>query len=161
MSSVAEILQLRAPLEEGIKSALNTAGYKAVTRQDLAFQKETPRIEIKCQIGQATGHRNFCPDGILRFDGWRFNLNAQVISFPIDGAVSTSHESFVGEVRSLFSSFAQSTWADTTNFPNAIIAEPLRDSGTQDTLKATDGTEYTVLSYSGIVSVRPEAWPNT
>ena len=159
MSTAAEILQLRAPLEAGIKAALEAAGITVVTRQALEFQKATPRVEIKCLVGQATGHRNFCPDGILRFDGFRFQLTAQVVTFPQDAAPSTDHETYVGQVRSVFSGIAQSTWADITNFPNAIIAEPLRDSGTQDTLKADNGLEYTILSYTSIVSVRTTAWP--
>lgn len=161
MPTVAEILQLRGPLEESLRTwflAQDPVIY-AATRQNIEFQKKTPRVEIKAMIGQATGHRNICPDRILRYDAWRFQLGIQVVTMLKPSSVNESHESYVGTVREKCAVVAQESWSDLVNFPHSYMAEPLRDTGTQDTLKTTDGFEYSTLGYSGIIVIRQTAWP--
>lgn len=160
MSAIVDILQLRGPLEESVRTSFVAAGYAAVTRQNFpqSFQQARPRFEIKALIGAATGHRIQCPDNIVRFDRWRFTLNVQVVT-NTSGTDATTHEAHVGYARAFLMTLAQVSWTDTTNFPNTLIAEPLRETGSSSYLKAEDGVEYTTLNYAGVVSVRETAWP--
>lgn len=161
MAAISDILQLRAPIEESMRAYFLGVNIFAVTRQNQEFVKKTPRIEIKALIGQATGHFNFCPDGKLRYDCFRFQFSVQAVTMIKATGPDANHELFVGKVREYVSSMAYASWTDTTNFPNTLIAEPLRDTGTQDTLASKDGMEYSVLSYSGIISIRKTAWPTS
>lgn len=165
MATVAELMQLREPLEESIRAALVAQGLSAVTRKTFPskFQQARPRHEIKCIIGQATGHMFSCPDGHIRYDGWRFNLAWQVVTNPknSNNEDNSTHEEHVGIARAYASTLAQNSWSDATNFPNTLIAEILRETGAPSTLKAQDGVEYTTLNFSGIICIRQTAWPET
>lgn len=159
--TLQELMRIRPALEDAIKAALVAGGISAINRSDIDFQRETPRAEIKCLLNAATGHRQVCPDGVVRYDSWRFSLYVQVVTFTEEAGVSAAHEDYIGVVRAVLSELAQKSWTDETNFPTVLIAEPLRDGTVSDTLKAEDGTEYSTLSFNSIVSVRQTAWPTT
>ena len=156
------IFKLRSALEEAIRSWFVSQDIAAITRQNQPanFIQARPRVEIRCRIGAATGRRHICPDGILRFDAWAFDLAINAVTSP-DGnqAQNTLHEDYLALIRSYASSLGgPSCFLDTANFPLHYIAEPIRDGGTDDTLKTEEGVEYSVLTYSGIFCIRHSAW---
>jgi len=161
MSALDDLYQLRSQVEENTRTLFEANEIIALTRTNAPeeFQQVTPRVEIKCTIGAATGHRFPCPDGFARFDRWRFNLAIQAVTRPAKDGVSALHEQFLGRIRNLCSTLAQSTWEDTGTFPNIRIAEPLRDTGDNNTLKSSSGCEYSVLSFAGTLCIRESAWP--
>ena len=165
MTDLTAIYNLRTSIEENIRTVFTAAGFAALTRQNQPqqFQQTTPRVEIKVDIGPATGRRHYCPDGKLRFDAWTVQFGVQCITRPsaVDGQ-NTQHDLYVGQVRSFMSELGGETnFSDSGNFPNHYLAEPVRDSGSPNTLKAEDGVEYTILGYTGIVCVRKSAWPSS
>lgn len=161
MSALDDLYQLRSEFEENIRTLFAAQEIAAVTRANwpVEFQQFTPRVEIKCAIGPATGHRFPCPDGTARFDRWRFNLAIQVVTRPSNDGQNALHEVLIGRIRNNCSTLAQSTWGDISTFPNIRIAEPLRDSGDSSTLRTQDGCEYTTVGFSGILCIRESAWP--
>jgi hypothetical protein len=161
MSPLDDLYQLRLQAEESIRLAFVAAEIMAVTRATgpAEFQQATPRVEIKLSIGAANGHRHICPDRIARFDRWRCTLSIQCVTRPVGDGVSGLHEAFCGRVRNFCSTLAQQTWTDTDNFPNHRFAEPLRDAGDTNTLKANEGCEYTVIPFTGTICIRESAWP--
>lgn len=171
-ASIFTIMKLREQLEDGpdktkvqgIAGQFEIAQMATKTRQNKPsqFQQERPRVEIKVSIGQATGHRHIFTDNSTAYDEWSFILAAQFVTAPNpDPAQNMIHSDYVAKGRDILFNLAQRSWNDTDNFPNLLIAEPLRDAGTDDYLKADDGVEYTTLSYAGIVRVRSAAWPDT
>jgi hypothetical protein len=148
----------------GLNAVLTAKGFSVFTRLNGvdAFQKVLPRVELKAEIGEATGHRIVCPDGVLRFDYFNFRLAVQATTSPQNvPANNEQHEIFLATVREAISAIGgNESLADTVNFPNVFIAEYLKDSGTSDYLREKDGTEYSTLSYDGIVCIRPSAFNN-
>lgn len=159
---LSDIYQLRKQGEEGIRSFFTALEITALTRANapMEFQQATPRVEIKLAIGASNGHRFMCPDGIARYDRWRCTLAIQAITRPANDGTSILHEVFLGNIRNVIATLAQTTWTDAVNFPNVRFAEPLRDTGDYNTLKTTEGCEYSVLNFSGTLCVREIAWSN-
>lgn len=159
---IEDLYKLRTALEEGIRLMLSDIQITAITRANSPanFQQVTPRVEIKCSIGQATGHRFLCPDGITRFDRWRVNIGIQCITRPAADGVNAINEVFVSNIRNFCSTLAQVTWTDFNHFPNVRLAEPLKESGGNDTLKAAEACEYSTLGFTGVLCIRETAWTN-
>ncbi len=161
MATLDDIYKLRQQLEESIRLAFVAMDFAAITHQNAPenFKQKTPRVEIKCAIGAANGHRFVCPDGITRYDRWRFTLAIQAVTQPNNqDSLNVLNEDYVSAIRVFCSTLAQISWTSDA-FPNVLIAEPLRDGGSDDTLKAGDGIEYSTLSFTGTVSIRETAWP--
>lgn len=155
-----DLFELRTASEEAIRATFVAMQFTAITRANapVDFQKARPRIEIKCSIGAATGHRFFCPDNIARYDRWRLSLALQCITAPDNDGTSALHEVFTSRVRNTVATLAQQSWSDLVNFPLHRLAEPFRDTGDQSTLKTEEGVEYTVLSFSNVICIRETAW---
>jgi hypothetical protein len=164
-----DIYKLREQLEDkdatqsgGLNAILTGLGFSVFTRLNApeSFQTTRPRLELKAEIGTATGRRFVCPDNVLRFDAFNFSLKVQAVTEPQnDAANNEQHEEYCGQIRAAMSGIGgNESLADTLNFPNIYIAEYLRDNGTFDTLKETEGLEYSVLEYAGIVCIRPTAF---
>lgn len=161
MAELDDIYQLRRQAEENVRQTFEDLDIAAVTRANFPkeFQQKTPRVEIKIAIGAATGHRFVCPDGIARYDRWRFTLAIQAVTKPSNDGTSILHEIFLGRIRTIASTLAQITWTDSDHFPNIRFAEPLRDSGDSNTLKSNEGYESSVVSFTGTICIRESAWP--
>jgi len=163
MSSLDDIYKLRPVLEEAIRATFEAMSFVALTRLNAPekFQQATPRVEIKCRIGAATGRRHIFTDGSMKFDAWRFQAAFQAVTIPVSTESGNStHEDYVARIRAECSSLAQASWSDTQKFPTILIAEPLQDSGTESNLKTDEGSEVSVLTYDGIVCIRTDAWNN-
>jgi len=158
---LADLYQIRRQLEEGIRQLFTDEEFTAVTRANFPqeFQQKTPRLEIKCTIGAATGHRFPCPDGFARYDRWRCVIALQAVTKPANDGTSALQEIFLGRIRRIAATLAQTTWTDTDHFPAIRLAEPLRDAGDNNTLKADQGFEYSMLSFAATVCIRENAWP--
>ena len=163
--------RLREALEDkdksqtgGIRKVLADAGMDVYTRINAVgdWYKKTPRCELKVEIGGATGHRFVCPDGVLRYDFFNFALAIQAVTRPKNKSDDNEqHETFCATIRGAISKLGGNASAlDTDNFPQVIIAEFLRDVGTTDHLKESDGIEYSTMAYAGIVMIRQTAWDN-
>ncbi len=163
MSSLDDIYQLRKSVEENVRQVFEANEFKAFTRQNapVDFKKFRPRVEIKCQIGRATGRRKVFDNGTMKFDAWMLNLAIQAVTEPNNqDALNILHDEYVGRIRAIVSVLAQASWNDVANFPTLYIAEPFRDSGTEDVLKTSEGIEHSTLSFDGIVCIRNAAWTN-
>ena len=163
MPTINELMDLRPAIEEDIRSYLTSQNISAFTRQNAPenFQLVLPRVEIKAQIGGVEGHRFLCPDGQLRYDVWYFNLALMCCTEPENiEADNLLQNQFVALVRGFASTMAQNAYGDLVNFPNHVIAEPLKDSGTDENLKSDDNFEYSVLTFDGKIAIRQEVWPN-
>lgn len=168
---ISDLYRLRENLEDlnsgqlgGLNAILTGVGFQVFTRINAIgeFYKITPRVELKAEIGEATGHRFMCPDNVLRFDYFNFNLAIQCVTRPKNKPANNElHEVYVSTVRAAMSAIGgNESLRDHVNFPSVFIAEFLKDSGTADYLKESDGLEYTTLSYAGIVGIRQTAWSN-
>lgn len=165
---LTDTTQLETELEESAAKVFHATNdvkgnkYFVVTRSNapVDFQKNTPRVEIKCKVGQVTGHKCIrSSDNTTQFDSWRCEYAIQTVVSVTNDGVNALPAEFVSGVREVMNLFAQKSWADTTNFPKLILAEPLRDSGTNINTKAGDGFEYAALGYSGIARIRDAtAW---
>lgn len=157
------IYDIKVGIEEAIAAVFVAMGAVAITRKNApqSNQQPIPRYEIRCSIGAATGRRKVFSNGTMRFDAWNISLAVQAVTSPSnDPANNAQHEAYVGRARNVMSNIAQVSWDDVVNFPSHYLAEPLRDSGTTDQLRAGEAAEYSVLNYGGIICVRSSAWPN-
>lgn len=125
------------------------------------LQKDRQRLELKAAIGAQTGHAFPCPDGRKRFDQWNFQMAIQVVTEPANRPDQNSlHRIFIAQVRACMATIGMATWTDTANWPYHCLAEQLREAGTDETLKADDGVEYSTITFSGVIAVRKDAWPD-
>lgn len=157
------LTNLRPAVEEGFRGLFEAQDIVAITRQNAPanFQTARPRTEIICKIGAATGHRHITPQGVLQFDTWFFELALRAVVAPQnEEANNLLEDDYVSLIRGTASTFGQSTWVDTVNFPNHLIVEALKDTTTDDTLIADDNEEFSILTFSGIVQIRTNAWNN-
>lgn len=161
-TDLTDLYQLESALDASIAAAFAAESIFAVTRANapVDFQKQTPRVEIKCAIGAATGLKKIRgSDSSTMFAAWRVNIAVQTVVQTSNDGTNAAPMQFLGQVRKLMNSLAQTSWNDETNFPNLLLAEPLRDSGTQTQTKQSDGFEYATAGYSGIVMIRDAtAW---
>lgn len=163
MPTIDDLMNLRPALEENVRSYLSSRQVNAFTRRNAPedFQLVIPRVEIKAQIGSATGRRNHCPDGQLRYDVWGFTLALQCVTSPQNvEANNLLQDEFVSLLRGFASTMAQDSLDDIANFPNHVIAEPLRDTETEENIKADNNIEYSVLVFDGKIAIRKNVWPN-
>lgn len=161
--NIATLMNVASALEEGWRGLFAANDIVAITRQNAPenFQTATPRVEIRCKLGAATGHRHVEPPGILHFDTWFFDMAIRCVTRPQNiEADNLLYDDFVSTIRGMAQTFGQSTWVDTVNFPHHIIAEPLKDTTTDDNLKADDNEEFAILTFSGIAQIRTSAWNN-
>lgn len=157
------LTNLRPAVEEGFRGLLCSQGITAYTRQNAPenFQNDRPRVEVLCKIGAATGHRHCAPPGVLQFDTWYFDLALRAVADPQNDELNNLLiDDLVSQLRGMASTFGQSTWEDLVNFPNHLIVEALKDTTTDDSLHADDNEESSVLTFSGIVQIRTNAWNN-
>lgn len=161
------IMNLRPQLEEGFRGLFTQQNINAFTRQNAPenFQTVRPRVEILCRIGGATGHRfvnQVQPQqAVLQFDTFFFDIALRCVVTPQNEEQNNILiDDYVALVRGMASTFGQSTWVDTVNFPTCLIAEALRDTTTDDTMLSDDNEEFSILTFSGIVQVRTNAWTN-
>jgi len=156
---VGSPFNLRTEIEENLRRVFEANEIASVTRQNApaSFQQKRPRVEIKCNIGAATGRRELCVDGYVRDSGFNIQLDLQVVTDPRNEDVQSLNEIMVSKVRSICTTVSQLTWNDLENFPSIFIAEPLHESGSQETLKSENGVEYTILGYVAIVCIRTAA----
>jgi hypothetical protein len=72
-----------------------------------------------------------------------------------------THDQLVARVRGMMKTLAQETWNDQVNFPYHLIVEPLSDTSSDNSLRVEDNEESCVLTFSGVVQIRTNAWTNT
>ena len=156
----SDTYQLEVELEESARKVFEAADIYVLTRTNspAELQQATPRVDIKAAIGAATGLKKIRPsDGNTAWAAWRAQIGVQTVVAQANDGDNILPMAFVSKVRQIMAVFAQNSWADTTNFPNLILAEPLRDSGTNINTKAGDGFEYAAIGYSGIAAIRDTA----
>jgi len=159
---LADLYDIETALEENIRTALIAAGFEKVfTRLNgvVDFQRDRPRLELKVSLGAQNGHFALCDDGNERYDQWAFSLEAEAVTSPENTSdANVLHGVYRAQVRATFSTLAQASQRDTTNFPNHAISQPLRETGTQHMLNPEKGYEASRLTFSGTVAIRAEAF---
>ena len=158
------LYNLRPAIEEGLRGWFTDQMIDAFTRQNApaSFETVRPRVEIEAKIGSATGHRYVTPEGVLYNDTFFFEIAIVAICIPQNiEAADLTIDQYVARIRGMMQTFAQATWADTENFANHLIAEPLKDTTTIDNLKLDDNEEWSTLTFSGIIQIRTNSWTNT
>ena len=162
-ATLNQVLDLQTSVEESVRTYFSGQGFAAFTRVNAPedFQRDRPRVEISTQNNfSATGHRYLCADGVLRFDYFAMAISVQVVTNQkgTDQA-NAEHAQYCASVRAMMSNAAQTSWTDTTNFPNHLIAEHLRETGCSHVVE--NGAEMSAITYAGIVCVRSSAWPTS
>jgi hypothetical protein len=128
-----------------------------ITRENAKeFEKPTDRLEVRFRNGEATGHKQLCPDGFSRPDAWRGQLSIQVIT-ALRNTSENVHGKQRAQVRAFVSMLAQSK--DLSDLLQFHAVNDILDTGTTPTIKSADGYEATTLTYSVHFNVRPDAWP--
>lgn len=157
---LTDISQQETTLEESARQVFAAADIYAVTRTNVQLQTATPRVEIKARVGAATGKRDVRGSTkTMNFSAWYVEYALQTVVAKSNDGTNALPMAFLGAVRDIMRDLAQNSWTDTTNFPNLILAEPLKDSGTNLKTNNTDGFEYATCGYSGISMIRnPAAW---
>ena len=157
------LMDVEPAVAEGVRGWLSAQGIAAYTRQNApgSFQSIRPRVEVLCKLGAATGHRSVI-GGVIYHDTWRFNLALRVVVEPQNEEQSNLvHDQLVSRVRGMMKTFGQATWLDFVNFQYHLIVEPLEDTTSDNSLQAVDNEEFCILTFSGIVQIRTDAWNNT
>ena len=157
------LMNIKPAIEEGVSNWFQAQAISAFTRLNAPqdFKLPRPRVEIVARVSDATGHKHVIA-GVYYSDTWHFDLAIRCIFNPANqSGANQGLEQLVARTRGMMQTFAQATWVDTVNFPYHLIVEPLHDTTTDDTLQADDNEEWTVLTFSGIVQIRTDAWINT
>ena len=156
-------MDIEPAIAEGVRGWLEAYGIAAYTRQNApeSFQSIRPRVECIAKVGASTGHRNVI-GGVLYNDTFAFNLALRVVVEPQNTeVVNLTHDQLVARVRGMMKTLGQATWVDQINFPYHLIVEPLNDTTTDNSLMVEDNEEFCILTFSGIVQIRTNAWNNT
>lgn len=157
------LMNFRPAIEEGLRGWFSAQAIDCFTRQNApeSFQTVRPRVEVMCKGGAATGHK-YVTGGVLYNDAWSIDLAVRIVTEPQNvEANDLTYDQFVSRVRGMMQTFGQATWVDEINFPYHLIVEPLKDTTTDDNLKTDDNEEFAILTFSGTVQVRTDAWNNT
>lgn len=162
MPSLSDLYNLRPVIEENCRLSLIAAGFDLVyTRLNAVadLQKDRKRLELKASVGGQTRDFALCADQQQRRYQWNFQLQIAVVTAPEnDPDANVLHDVFCGQVRATCSTLAQSTWNDTTNWPNHLIAEALIETGTQSDLKTEQGYEVSLITVAGVICIRQESF---
>jgi hypothetical protein len=157
------LMDIEPAVAEGVRGWLTDQAIACYTRRNApeSFQSIRPRIEAICKVGAASGHRSVI-GGVLYHDTWHFNLALRVIVEPQNvEAANLMHDQLISRVRGMMKTFGQATWVDTVNFPYHLIVEPLMDNTSDNSMQTVEDEEFCILTFSGIVQIRTDAWNNT
>ena len=157
------LMDIEPAIAEGVRGWLSAQGLICYTRQVApeSFQSIRPRVEALCRIGSSTGHRSVI-GGVLYHDTWQLNLALRIVVEPQNvEAANLVHDQLISRVRGMMKTFGQATWVDQVNFPYHLIVEPLLDTTSDNSLQTSNNEEFCILTFSGIVQIRTNAWNNT
>jgi hypothetical protein len=157
------LMDIEPAISEGVRGWLTYQGITAYTRQNApgSFQSVRPRVECLTRVGATTGHRKPIA-GVLYNDTFSFSLALRVVTEPANVEQNNlTHDQLVARVRGMMKTLAQETWNDQVNFPYHLIVEPLSDTSSDNSLRVEDNEESCVLTFSGVVQIRTNAWTNT
>jgi hypothetical protein len=160
MNVPTNVFDVKTGLEAGIVNLLGlTFGTIAVgTRETYPqnFQQIRPRIDVKGKINSHTGRRSIRPStGTQIFDGWSFDIALNAVTALSHDGLELTHTQLCQSVRELMAEAALKSWSDLANFPLHLIAEPVKESGSQNTTDTKGNFEYTAIGFVGILIIRP------
>ena len=148
----------RTGIESAVANQLIALAQNVLTRNNTPeeFQQVRPAYWIDAIIGAANNHRIRRPtSGVFVPDQWNFTLKVKVLTSPENDGQSALHAQMISYIKEFLYNLAQSSWGDLVNWPLHLIAECLKDTGSNQLLKAEEGYEFTDIQFSGVVMIRP------
>jgi hypothetical protein len=156
-SSIADLHTFEEHIESAAVTFLNTATGLDVYRSNSEADYTTPRIEVKCEVGDAYDAPAERGNGAAPTTiDWLAYTSTFVISISTDNPVGQSADmvTYVGQVRAAMLR-SEANW-DSSTLPYYDVKELKPISTSQD---ADGDYNQTELSYLLIFEIRQDAWP--
>jgi hypothetical protein len=157
-TNLEELYEFENLLELGFKGILDDyprpfTGFQIVTQRG-ATELATPRIEIQVQMGRELDHFSDAAKGQLQ-DITEFILGFQVTTARVLN--DAEHAIIRAKIRAAVANWALMD-ASARRFTYYEIVK-LTGSGTQPVIENEDGTDSSVIGFSGVMGIRNDAWP--
>lgn len=162
--SLAELYQIEKHVEQGLASILESKTGVECFNSFSTKTLTTPRIEVSCQLGGATGHEALAYiDGTTRqvHDAWDATLVVTYITGVAErGASAAQHSSVRGLLR-----YVMATWRGLFTeeaFPYHCVGLPVETgSNVSVNNEANAGEDTSEITWASPVNIRADAWPDS
>ena len=117
----------------------------------------TPRVELVVAMGGTDDHGHVVYGGATMFDQWRFSITARVVTARNQNAAS--HTAYLGKVRYLMLAPSTSTTINALLSYHEVCSQLISEDSSEMDVMAEEDQDATTLKFSGIVAIKPDAWP--
>lgn len=169
--NLTELFQLERWGEEGFQYGLSTQLVIAPEAINISRQSSvanSPRIELKVTIGEELNHHHLIGNEWM-CDTFNGTLEALVVTNRQSVIATDTHYALMGRLRAClkahYSNIAVNGMPPTNVNPlpwwsqTYISITDIRSAGTTDTWSDDKNLDYSKLSYSLILNIKPDAWP--
>lgn len=132
-------------------------------RVDTKFSSDTeksPRVELELTIGAPEGHVHIRYPGSQwqPYDAWIYDLTATIVTERTQNG--SLHASTIGRVRYAFQYFRLLQSLTTAVSPYHTLTTIAESQPQQDSVDDVGNLQMTKLTFSGVMNIRENAWPN-
>lgn len=143
-------------VEAAWKHLLEARGIRAYMQTEVDDLK-TPRADIQFRLGKVTGHRFKHLDGKWWYDAWNFALTIRLTTnavkkTPADASISAwkARVRMIGQTAS--------AELDDLLLPYHVFTQ-IQEAGSTPTGTTEDDCHVCEITFSGLLSIRSNAWP--
>lgn len=154
-ASLEELFDLEDPIELAIQSVLKDRSIAAFTQREFENLPEQ-RIDIQFELGGETGHRHADRRGQFWKDAWNYRLTLGIVT-PRAGDDPRVHGLYRARVR-IALQYASGLLGNSALLPYHVLTG-VNEAGTSPTVRTEDDCDVSEIAYTGIVSIRSNAWP--
>ncbi len=134
-----------------ILKSLDIKAFKQCDPEEIGL---APYVNIQLALGGATGHFGQDRKGTLWHDAWSATLIFEIVTKRSKAQIE--HKTYRAHIRRLMQ-YAEGLFTE-ERLPYHVITK-IQEAGTRPTIENGDGLDISQVSFSCIVSVRQNAWP--
>lgn len=143
------------PQYAAVLTAASVTNYRMRSTSDLT----TPRVELEMHMGGTDGHGYVTPSGHVMHDRWTFTIHAKVVTARNQSA--SSHATYLGKVRHLLLAPSTTATINAALSYHTICKQLQAEQPPEMEAIADEDHDETQLKFSGMVSIRTDAWPSS
>jgi hypothetical protein len=149
------LFMLEDHIETGVQRVLKSIQIKAFKQCDADDIGLTPYVNIQLALGGVTGHYGQDKKGKLWKDAWNATLGFEIVTNRSKKQIE--HATYRAHIRRLMQ-YAEGLFTEEV-MPYHTLTK-IEESGTRPTFDGGEGLDISQVSFSCIVSIRQNAWPD-
>lgn len=157
-STYAELYRFEDILLPRYEAVLEAASVTAATTRQTG-NLSSPRVELSMRMGGTDDHAQVVTGGAVMFDRWRFTILATVVTGRNQN--NSTHSTYLGKVRYLMLAPSTSTTINAALSYHKVCAQLTAEDTTDISQQQDEDQDRTTLTFSGMVMIRADAWPNS